>query len=220
MFLYENLLPNVDVGPILRKLRKHPPSSLDEVDPKFFCVYNKAKHGEKLWRDLNLSHLDPKVHHQIYAFIQKYWSVFDDNGVFVPVKNYIYVIDTSNDPPINIKKILFGPKETPIMRSAIAALEKVGQIHQNTDGCWSFKALLAANLYQEHIQNINKFVWHFCVNYIPLSSVTRIIAYLILHCDLAKIEEFGLGVLYWLFDSLIGCHQLAVALASQVKVAF
>ena len=106
------------------------------------------------------------------------------------------------------------------MRSAIAALEKVGQIRQNTDGCWSFKALLAANPHQEHIQNIDKFVWCWCVNCIPLSSVTRIIAYLILHCDLAKIEEFGLGVLYWLFDSLIGCHQLAVALASQVKVAF
>ncbi len=87
------------------------------------------------------------------------------------------------------------------MRSAIAALEKVGQIRQNTDGCWSFKALLAVNPHQEHIQNIEKFVWHFCVNYIPLNSVTRIIAYLILSCDLAKKEEFGLRVLYWLFDS-------------------
>jgi len=32
---YENLLHNIDGGPILRKL-KHPPPLLDEVDPEFF----------------------------------------------------------------------------------------------------------------------------------------------------------------------------------------
>ena len=122
--------------------------------------------------------------------------------------------------PSTSRKFSLGPRRHPSCGVPLLPLKKVGQIRQNTDGCWSFKALLAANLYQEHIQNIDKFVWHFCINYIPLSSVTRIIAYLILHCDLAKNEEFGLGVLYWLFDSLIGCHQLAVALASQVKVAF
>ncbi len=34
---YQNLLHNIDGGPILRKL-KHPPPSLDEVDPEFFSV--------------------------------------------------------------------------------------------------------------------------------------------------------------------------------------
>ncbi len=67
---------------------------------------------------------------------------------------------------------MYGPKETPIMRKAIAALKKVGHIHQNTDGRWLFKALLAPKPHQEHIRNIDDFFWRFCVNYIPLTSVT------------------------------------------------
>ncbi len=59
---------------------------------------------------------------QIYALVKKYWSVFDNKVVFVPVKNYKSVIDTGDAPPITVKKILYGPKETPIMWSAIAAL--------------------------------------------------------------------------------------------------
>ncbi len=106
------------------------------------------------------------------------------------------------------------------MRRAIAALEKVGQIHQITEGYWLFKALLAPKPHQEHVQNINNFVWLFCINYIPLNSITRIIAYPIPRCDSAINDEFGLGVLYWLFDAPMGYHQLAIALASQEKLAF
>jgi hypothetical protein len=102
------------------------------------------------------------------------------------------------------------------MRRTIAALEKVGQIHQIADGFWLFKALLAPKPPQEHVRNIDDFVWHFCVNYIPLNSVTRIIAYPIPRCDSAINEEFGLGVLYWLFDAPVGYHQLV----SQEKLAF
>jgi hypothetical protein len=85
-------------------------------------------------RDLDLSHLDPGLRDQIYSFVNKYWSVFEDKGVFVPVKNYVCLIDSGNAPPIAIKKILYGPKETPIMRNVITALPKVGQICQITDG--------------------------------------------------------------------------------------
>jgi hypothetical protein len=60
-------------------------------------------------------------------------------------------LTTGDPPPIAIKKILHGPNETPIMQNAIAALEKVGQIHQITNGCWPFKALLAPKPHQEHV---------------------------------------------------------------------
>ncbi len=170
--------------------------------------------------DLNLSHLEPHVRDRVYDLVKKYWPVFDANGVFVPVKKYKCIIDTGDSPPIATKKILYGPKETPIMRKAIAALEKVGQIHQITDGRWLFKALLAPKLHQEHVRNIDNFVWRFCVNYIPLNSITQIIAYPIPRCDSAINKEFGLGVLYWLFDAPMGYHQLAIALASQEKLAF
>ena len=164
--------------------------------------------------------MQPAICNQIYVLIKKYWSVFDDKGVFVPVKNYECVIDTGDAKPIAIKKILYGPREIPIMWTTIAALKKVGHIQQITDGRWLFKALLAPKPHQEHMCDIDKFIWCFYINYIPLNSVTRIIAYPIPCCDSAINEEFGLAIFFWLWDAPMGYHQLAVALASQEKLAF
>jgi hypothetical protein len=206
---YKALLHNVEGGVILQKL-KHQAPPLDEVDSLFFCTYNKAKHSKQMRCDLNLSHLKPQARNSVYALVKKYWPVFDKHGVFVPVKHYDCVIDTGDSPSIAIKKIFYGPKEAPVMRRAITALEKVGQIHQITNGHWLFKAFLAPKHHQEHVQNINIFVWHFCINFIPLNSITRIITYPIPRRDLVNNEESGLGVLYWLFDAPIGlsttCH--------------
>ncbi len=216
---YDALLRNIDGSVILQKL-KHPPPPLNVVDPIFLCRYNEATHGERMHRDLDLSHLEPHISDRVYDLVIKYWSVFDENEIFVPVKNYEGVIDTGDSPPIAVKRIMYGLKETPIMRKAIAALKKVGHIHQITEGRWLFKALLAPKPYQEHIQNIDDFVWCFCINYIPLNSVMHTIAYPIPQCDSAINKEFGMGVLYWLFDAPMGYHQLSVAPASQEKLAF
>ena len=97
-------------------------------------------------------------------------------GVWVPVKNYECVIDTGDASPIAVKNIRYGPNELPILWKAIAGLEQVGHIRQINDGRWLFKCVLAAKPHQEHVRDINEFVWRFCVNYQPLNSVTRIIA--------------------------------------------
>ncbi len=47
------------------------------------------------------------------------------------------------------------------MRKSIATLAKMGQIHQIHDGLWLFKALLAPKPHQEHVHNIEGFVWRF-----------------------------------------------------------
>ncbi len=140
--------------------------------------------------------------------------------MWVPVQNYECVIDTGNAPPIAVKKIQYGPKELPIMRKTIAALEKVGHIHQIHDGHWLFKAVLAPKLHQEHVENISDFIWQFCVNYVPLNSVTRIIAYPIPRCNYAVFNKFGNGRWLWLFDAPSGYHQLTVAESNQEKLAF
>jgi hypothetical protein len=111
---YNNLLHNIEGRPILQKL-KHPPPPLDEVDPEFFSAYDESKHGEQLQQDLDLSHLDTQVQEKIYVLVKKYWSVFDEKDVYIPVKNYECVIDTGDSPPITVKKILYGPQEIPIM---------------------------------------------------------------------------------------------------------
>ncbi len=170
------LLHNIDGGPVLQRL-KHPPPPLGVVDPLFSFQYDESVHGAQLHKDLDLLHLDTDLQQTIYALIIKYWPVFLDCGVFVPVKNYKCVIDTGNAHPIAIKKIMYGPNELPIMRKVVAALKKVGHICQIHNGRWLFKAVLAPKPHQEHVCHINKFVWRFCVNYVPLNSVTRIIAY-------------------------------------------
>ncbi len=153
------------------------------------------------------------------AVIKEYWCVFDECGTFVPIRNHECVINTGNAAPIAIKKILYGPWEIPIMRKSIAALAKVGQIRQIHDGQWLFKALIAPKPHQEHICDINDFVWRFCVNYIPLNQVTRQIAYPIPRCDAAVDGAFR-GRWIWLYDAPMGYHQIRASDKTQEKLAF
>jgi hypothetical protein len=101
---FEVLLHNINGGTILRK-RKHPAPPLDDIDPRFFAVYNETAHGANLRKLLDLLHLNKSVQNHVYQLIQKYWSVFDDKGQFVPVKDYKCVIDTGTARPICVKKI-------------------------------------------------------------------------------------------------------------------
>ncbi len=116
-----------------------------------------------------------------------------DPGVFDPVMNYKCVINTRNTHPIGVKKIMYGPKEIPIMHKAMADLKKVGHIHQIHNGRWLINAVLAPKPHQEHVRHIKDFVWMFCVIYVLLNLVIRIIAYPIPHCDSFVSEEFGMG---------------------------
>lgn len=141
-------------------------------------------------------------------------------GQFIPVKDYECIIDTGNARPIAVKKIHYGPREIPIMNSSIAALQKLGHIRQIHGGQWLFKALLAPKPHQEHITEIDKFIWRFCVNFIPLNSITKTIAYPIPRCDSAVHMAYGSSKLFWLFDAPSGFHQLRVAKESQEKLAF
>jgi len=169
---FDVLQHNIEGGTILRK-RKHPAPPLDEIDPRFFSVNDEAAHGATLHKLLDLAHLDTSVQNNIYHLTQKYWSIFDDKGQVVTVKDYECVIDTGTVHPICDKKIQYGPCETPIMRKCIAALAKFGHIHQMHDGEWMCKALHAPKPHQEHVSNIADFVWWFSINYIPLNRVTR-----------------------------------------------
>ncbi len=54
--------------------------------------------------------------------------MFDEKGMFVPVKNYECVIDTGSARPIAVKNILYGKLEIKYMRKCIEALAKVGHI--------------------------------------------------------------------------------------------
>jgi hypothetical protein len=112
---YDHVLCNIDGGPILHKLR-HPQLDLKaSVDPLYYSPFISAKHEAIMRKDMDLSHLDSALQERIYSIICHHWSVFDEKGVFIPVKHYECVIDTGNAWPISVKKILYGEHETIIM---------------------------------------------------------------------------------------------------------
>lgn len=216
---FDYLLHRTGGSRIIRK-RLHPAPPVDQIDPMFHFPFDEAKHGEKLRKELKIDHLPPDVQIRLTDLIKKYWTIFAEEGLFVPVRDYECVIDTGTAKPISVKNIRYGPRETPIMRKCIAALEKLGHIEQTHDGSWLFKALLAPKPHQEHITSIDNFVWRFCVNFIPLNQVTRVIAYPIPRCDSAVMLSFGDGMWFWLMDAPSGYNQLAVEKGSREKLAF
>jgi hypothetical protein len=100
------LLHNIDGGSILRKLW-HLSPTLDVVDPKFHIPFDKALQGEHLCTQLNLPQLDPLIQLKVTALVKKYWSVFNEHEVWVPVWNYKYVIETCDAHTIAVKKIQY-----------------------------------------------------------------------------------------------------------------
>ena len=169
---YNHVLHNIDGGPILRKL-KHPVPDLNApVDPAFYSEFIPEKHKAQISQDVDLSHLASNLQDKIYILIREFWSVFYSKGIFIPVKNYECIIDTGSALPIAVTKILYGKRKTVIMRQCIAALAKVGQIEQITNGQWLIKVLLAPKPHHETVHNIEDFVWRFYNDYIPLNGVT------------------------------------------------
>jgi hypothetical protein len=75
--------------------------------------YDEFLHSNSLHKNLDLSHLDPALQERIYRLVKKYLPVFDNRGVFAPVKNYECVIDTSNATHIAVKKSSMALKYFP-----------------------------------------------------------------------------------------------------------
>jgi hypothetical protein len=181
---FDVILYNIKGSPILCQ-RKHQAPPNDGIELRFLSHYNKACHSAKLQQELDLLYLNSTVCDKVYHLLQKYWSVFDNKGQFIPVKDYTCLIYTGNAHSICIKKIKYGLRKIPIMRRCISSLAKLGHIHQIHNGGWLFKALLAPKPHQEHVSNIDEFVWCFCINCIPLNWIMRPVAYPIPRCDSA-----------------------------------
>jgi hypothetical protein len=90
---------------------QHSSPPLDDVDPRFEPHYDKARHGEGLRSELDFSHLVPPICNHGNSLLQKYWSVFDDKGLFIPVKDYKCFIDMGSTRTICVKKIKYDPWE-------------------------------------------------------------------------------------------------------------
>ena len=108
----------------------------------------------------------------------------------------------------------------PIIKQAITKLIKLGHVKQIHKGEWLSKPLLAPKPHQENITDINDFILRFCVNYIPLNSITKVISMHIPCCDEAVRNTFDGSKYKWLMGAVSGFNQICVAKSSQAKLAF
>ncbi len=122
------MLHGIDGSPILWKLRHPQPDLNAPINPLYYLPFISEKHEAKMRKDMDLSHLPPALQEKLYSIIREHWLVFEEKGIFVPVKNYKCMIDTEWAQPTAINKILYGKGKTKIIQKCIAALAKVGHI--------------------------------------------------------------------------------------------
>jgi hypothetical protein len=163
----------------------------------------------------------PSIVAQISMVIQHRWDCFYKDGAWNSILGFEFAIDTSALAPVCCPKPQYGPHKSKIILEHIQLL-----IHNNwieeCGGAWSSLIVLAPKPHQEHINEIDDFIWCMCVSYRKLNSVTLPFAYPIPHCNDA-INNFGDGVGWLWFISLDahqGYHQIRVHLADSEKLAF
>ena len=161
-----------------------------------------------------------EVRDRVTDIVKKYWSCFREAGLTIPIVGYKMVIDTGSSPPVYCKKLHYGVHESPIMQQTIDALQKIGFIMEDKTSTWNSNIVLAPKPHQEHITDIDEFIWRFCISYVALNLVTLIISYPIPRCDDAVMNEFGTAKFFILIDAYSGYHQTAMAICSIDKTAF
>ena len=187
---YEFVLSEVTAERLIRK-RKHPAPNINSVDPNFDEEFDHSVHGKELSESLSISHLTLDQQSSLTSLIQKYWRIFSKKGVTIPVKDYECEIDTGNARPIVCKNIKFSPLELLLIKAAITKILELGHIRQLFEGAWLYKPSLAPKPHQENVTDITNCVWCFCVSYIGLNSVTKVISVPIPCCNEAVGNSFG-----------------------------
>jgi len=167
--------------------------------------------------------LDPTLTAQLTDIIHRYWDSFIAIGVSRPVVNYEFCIDTGTSKPIACRPPRYGVHESQIMTKQLADLEDLSWISLFVGlSGWLSMIVLAPKPHQEHIENIDDFIWRLCVSYRGLNSATLVYSFPIPRCDEA-LDNFapGSGRLYWIsVDAKSGFHQICVRHCDREKLCF
>jgi hypothetical protein len=156
----------------------------------------------------------------LLSLIKKYWCCFCESNVKLHIKGYECVIDTGDSKPTVARNIRYGIHETPIMQKAIESLLANDQIAIDDDSSWLSRIVLAPKPHQEEILEISDFIWRFCISYIALNQVTKVISYYIPRCDDAVENGFGNARFFNMMDACSGFHQIRMEHSSSKKTAF
>ena len=150
----------------------------------------------------------------------KYFDVFREEGLSIPIRVYKMVINTGDHSPIKVPLPHYGMHESPIMQKTITQLLKLKFIKPDYDSPWGFRITLAPKPHQEECRDIKDFMWCFCINYISLNRITRPASYPMLRCDDAIMFGFGIATFFILVDAHSGYHQVKLSPESMLKTAF
>jgi hypothetical protein len=195
----------------------------NNIHPAFKLKFDDKLHGTEFRKRLKF-HPDANKEgvQRITELVKEYWCCFCKANVPIPIKDYECHIDTGTAKPTVAKGIRFGFHERPIMQDAIDALLQKDQIVPDTTSEWLSKPVLAPKPHQEEItgDKIDDFVWRFCISFIALNQVTKLISYPIPRCDDAVMIGIGKAKFRISMDAFSGYHQIAMEHASSLKTAF
>jgi len=184
--------------------------------------YNAATHAAELDKGLRISdNVTDAIKTQLRQIIIKYWDSFCEEGAKRTILGYEFAIDTGDAKPVCCKKPNYGPYEAEIIMKQIRALLGNDWI-ELCFGPWGRAIVLAAKPHQEHIENIEDFIWRMCASYRKLNSVTKPFQYPIPQCDDAiSIMVVGANCI-WIItvDARQGYHQVSVRKIDREKLAF
>jgi hypothetical protein len=190
---------------------------------EFSLKYDENIHGEEFRHRTNFHpEADPVGIAMIRDLIKEYWCCFCLENVPVTIRDYQCHIDTGKAKPTVAKGIRFGMHEKPIMQKAIDALLQKEQICADSTSEWLSKPVLAPKPHQDNVlgKDVDNFVWRFCISYIALNQVTKVISYPIPRCDDAVMIGIGRAKYRISMDAFSGYHQIAMEYASSLKTAF
>ena len=193
------------------------------IHPSFDFTFDENIHGPELYSRLKLDpNMNPRLKTRLLTLLKQYFCVFIKKNVPITIEDYECHIDTGSHAPKVAKTIRFGIHEAPIMQSAIDGLLQKNQIVPDNNSLWLAKPVLAPKPHQEDITDamVDQFEWRFCVSYIQLNSITKVIPYPIPRCDDAIQMRIGKAAFKILMDAFSGYHQIKMDAASSSKTVF
>jgi len=146
-------------------------------------IYFQDSDQEELEKDLRMGkNVDDATHDSIVTVIKKYWDSFCKEGAKRTIIAYEFGIDTGNAKPVCCRKPSYGPYKAEIIMKVVRQLINNLWISR-CRGPWGSQIVLAQKPHQEHITEIEDFIWRMCVSYCSLNAVTKPFQYPIPRCD-------------------------------------
>ena len=117
--------------------------------------------------------IDTNIRQSFLSIIKDNWVSFWKQGASrPPMLDFEFYLDTGNSLPVRCRQSVYGINKSEIMTAHIKVLKGNDWICDCV-GYWASLLILAAKHHKEGRKDINEFIWHLCVNYYPLNSVTR-----------------------------------------------